>query len=217
MLDAEALKQAVLQGDRDLVLALVTRALDEGVGPAEILNDGLLPGMDVVGRRFGAKETFISEVLLSARAMHTGLAVLKPALARVQLGAGPRPVVVLGTVKGDLHDIGKNLVAMMLEGAGFEVVDLGINVSNEKFAQAIRTHRPAVVGLSALLTTTMRQMRQTIEELRRAGVMDGVKTIIGGAPVTQEFANTIGADGYAPDAPAAVGAVKRLVAASAHT
>ncbi len=214
MLDTEGLKQAVLQGDRDVVLALVTRALDEGVGPAEILNDGLLPGMDVVGKRFGAKETFISEVLLSARAMHTGLAVLKPALARTQGGAGPKAVVVLGTVKGDLHDIGKNLVAMMLEAGGFEVVDLGINVSNEKFAQAIRTHRPAVVGLSALLTTTMRQMRQTIEELRRSGMMDGVKTIIGGAPVTQEFANTIGADGWAPDAPAAVAAVKRLVASS---
>jgi 5-methyltetrahydrofolate--homocysteine methyltransferase len=154
---------------------------------------------------------FISEVLLSARAMHTGLGLLKPALARVSGGSGPKPVVVLGTVKGDLHDIGKNLVAMMLEAAGLTVVDLGTNVGTDKFAQAIREQRPAVLGLSALLTTTMRQMRQTIEELRRAGLMDGVKTVIGGAPVTREFAETIGADGYAADAPSAVVVVKQLL------
>jgi 5-methyltetrahydrofolate--homocysteine methyltransferase len=211
MFDRERMKEAVLQGDRDAVQALVSAALTGGADPVAILNEGLLAGMEVVGKRFGAKEMFISEVLLSARAMHTGLALLKPALARVSADTGPKPVVVLGTVKGDLHDIGKNLVAMMLEAAGVTVVDLGTNVATDKFAQAIREQRPAVLGLSALLTTTMRQMRQTIEELKRAGLMDGVKTVVGGAPVTREFAETIGADGYAPDAPSAVVVVKQLL------
>ena len=212
MLDAERFEAAILQGDREASRALVAAALEAGEEPVAILNDGLLPAMDVVGRRFGAKTMFISEVLLAARAMHAGLDLLRPRLALLRDPAGPRRVVVLGTVKGDLHDIGKNLVAMMLEGGGFEVVDLGTNVGTERFAQAIREHRPSVLGLSALLTTTMRQMRQTIEDLRRAGVMDGVKTMIGGAPVTQQFADTIGADGYAADATGAVATVKKLLA-----
>jgi 5-methyltetrahydrofolate--homocysteine methyltransferase len=211
MLDAEALGQAVIEGDRDRVAALVSAALAAGVGAVEILNRGLLPGMDAVGRRFGAKQMYISQVLLAARAMHVGLGLLKPALARETAGTGSKPVVVLGTVKGDLHDIGKNLVTMMLEAGGFAVVDLGTNVSTDRFAQAIREHQPAVVGLSALLTTTMRQMRETLQELRRAGVMEGVKTVIGGAPVTREFAVSIGADGYASDAPGAVAEIKRLL------
>ncbi len=211
MLDAEALKQAVLEGDREAVQALASSALAAGVPPADILDHGLMPGMEVVGKRFGTKEMFISEVLLAARAMHAGLAVLKPALGGAEVGGGPKPVVVLGTVRGDLHDIGKNLVAMMLEAGGFAVVDLGTNVSTAKFTQAIRDHRPAVLGLSALLTTTMREMRSTIEGLRRAGVMGSVKTIVGGAPVTEEFARTIGADGWAPDAPTAVATMKRLL------
>ena len=211
MLDTEGLGQAVLEGDRARVEALLTTALAAGVGPVEILNQGLLPAMDVVGKRFGTKQMYISEVLLSARAMHVGLELLKPALAREGTQPGPKPVVILGTVKGDLHDIGKNLVTMMLEAGGLEVVDLGTNVSTDKFAQAIRDHRPAVVGLSALLTTTMRQMRDTLQELRRRGLLDGVKTMIGGAPVTKEFAATIGADGYASDAPGAVAEVKRLL------
>ena len=214
MADMAALGQAVLEGNRDRVEALVSEALAAGVGALEILNRGLLSGMDVVGTRFGAKQMFISEVLLSARAVHTGLDLLKPALARETTQAGPKPVVVLGTVKGDLHDIGKNLVTMMLEAGGFVVVDLGTNVSTDKFAQAIRDHRPAVLGLSALLTTTMRQMRETLAELKRQGIMDGVKTVIGGAPVTKEFAATIGADGYASDAPGAVAEIKRLLAHS---
>jgi 5-methyltetrahydrofolate--homocysteine methyltransferase len=213
MFDAEALKQAVLEGNRDRVAALVSSALAAGVGAVEVLDQGLLPGMDIVGRRFGAKEIYLSEVLLSARAMHAGMALLKPALAREGAPTGPKPVVVLGTVKGDLHDIGKNLVRMMLEAGGFEVVDLGTNVSTDRFAQAIREHRPAVLGLSALLTTTMRQMRETLRELGQRGLMDGVKTMIGGAPVTREFAATIGADGYAPDAPGAVAEARRLVGA----
>ena len=211
MLDAKAFENAILQGDRDAVRALVSAALEAGADPARILNDGLLPAMDVVGQRFGAKTMFISEVLLSARAMHAGLGLLRPLLLQGRDAAAQRRVVVLGTVKGDLHDIGKNLVVMMLEGGGFDVVDLGTNVGTERFIQAIKEHRPSVVGLSALLTTTMRQMRQTLEELRKAGVMDGVKTMIGGAPVTQEFADTIGADGYAPDATGAVATVKKLL------
>jgi 5-methyltetrahydrofolate--homocysteine methyltransferase len=210
--DAEGLKRAVMEGDREGVAARVAAALAAGAGAPEILNGGLLPAMDVIGQRFGAKEMFISEVLLAARAMHAGLSLLKPALARAGGGADRKPVVVLGTVRGDLHDIGKNLVAMMLEAGGFQVVDLGTNVPPARFVQAVREHRPAVVGLSALLTTTMREMRTTVEELRRAGVLDGVKTIVGGAPVTREFAETIGADAYAADAPGAVATLKRLLA-----
>jgi 5-methyltetrahydrofolate--homocysteine methyltransferase len=206
-----ALRDAVIRGDRDAVRTLVTEELAAGVDPAAVLDRGLLPAMDVVGQRFGAKTMFISEVLLTARAMHTGLEVLKPALQRAPAHQGPRPVVVLGTVKGDLHDIGKNLVAMILEAGGFEVIDLGTNVSTGQFAQAIRDRQPAIVGLSALLTTTMRQMRQTIEELRRNGLAEGVKIVVGGAPVTREFAETIGADGYASDAAEAVAMARQLV------
>jgi 5-methyltetrahydrofolate--homocysteine methyltransferase len=212
MLQAKEFEAAVLQGDRDAVRALVSGALASGAEPVRILNEGLLPAMEVVGQRFGAKTMYIGGVLLSARAMHAGLGLLRPLLVQGRDPAGPRRVVVLGTVKGDLHDIGKNLVAMMLEAGGFDVVDLGTNVGPEKFVQAIRQHRPAVVGLSALLTTTMRQMRQTIQDLRNAGVMDGVKTMVGGAPVTQEFADTIGADAYAPDAAGAVATLKKLLA-----
>jgi len=211
MLDAEGLREAVLSGDRDAVRTRVDAALAAGADAVEILDSGLLPAMDVVGKRFGAKEIYISDVLLSARAMHAGLALLKTALGRSEAGAAAKPVVVLGTVKGDLHDIGKNLVAMMLEAGGFQVVDLGTNVSAEKFVQAARDHGAAVVGLSALLTTTMREMRQTIVALGRAGGAAPVKTVVGGAPVTQEFADTIGADGWAPDAPAAVATIRRLL------
>ncbi|MBI1736017.1 MAG: corrinoid protein [Candidatus Rokubacteria bacterium] len=212
MLDLEGLRRAVTEGNRDAVQALVSAGLAAGVPAIDILNEGLLPAMEVVGKRFGAKEMFISEVLLTARAMHTGLALLKPSLGHADGAGGARPVVVLGTVRGDLHDIGKNLVAMMLEAGGFEVVDLGTNVSADKFVQAARQHRPAVIALSALLTTTMREMRQTLEVLRRAGVVDGVKMVVGGAPVTEEFAKTIGADGWAPDAPTAVTKIRALLA-----
>ena len=211
MLDVEGLSRAILKGDRDAVRTLTAAALEAGEDAKVILNRGLLPPMDVVGVRFGDKKIFINEVLLSARAMHTGLGLLRPVLAKSRDHSGPRRVLVLGTVKGDLHDIGKNLVAMMLEGAGFDVVDVGANAGTDLFIQAIKEHRPSIVGMSALLTTTMRQMRVTLEDLRQKGVLDGVKTIIGGAPVTQEFADTIGADGYAPDATAAVAKVRRLL------
>ena len=212
MLDVEGLKQAVLEGNRETVDALVERALAAGVPAADVLNQALLPAMDVVGKRFGAREMYISEVLLSARAMHTGLGRLKPFLGASDGSGVAKPVVVLGTVRGDLHDIGKNLVAMMLEAGGFKVVDLGTNVKPETFVAAVKQHQPAVVALSALLTTTMREMKNTLETLRKAGVMDGVKTIVGGAPVTQDFARTIGADAWAPDAPTAVATVREHVA-----
>ena len=212
MLQPSEFEAAVLRGDRDAVRALVSGALAAGAEPARVLHEGLLPAMDVVGRRFAAKTIFLGDVLLAARAMHDGLALLRPLLVQGRDPAAPRRVVVLGTVKGDLHDIGKKLVAIMLEAGGFEVVDLGTNVTPGKFAEAIGQHRPVAVGLSALLTTTMRQMRQTIQALRDAGVMDGVKTMIGGAPVTQEFADTIGADAYAPDAAAAVATLNKLLA-----
>ena len=212
--DYPVMARALILGDKDTVAKKTREGLDLAMDPKDLIFRGLIPGMDVVGEKFRRNEYYVPQVLLSARAMYAGLDLLKPLITQAG-GAGQNlGVVVIGTAQGDLHYIGKNLVAMMLEAGGFEVVDLGINVSNEKFAQAIRTHRPAVVALSALLTTTMRQMRQTIEELRRSGMMDGVKTIVGGAPVTQEFANTIGADGYAPDAPTAVAAVTRLVASS---
>jgi 5-methyltetrahydrofolate--homocysteine methyltransferase len=212
MFDEERLTQAVLDGDRDTVRTLVSAALEAGMDAVKVLTTGLLPAMEIVGQRFGAKQIYIVEVLLSARAMHAGLALIRPALTASQAELAARPVVVLGTVKGDLHDIGKNLVAMMLEAGGFTVVDLGTNVSAERFVAAVKEHHASVIGLSALLTTTMREMRQTIEAVRRASVTDGVKIVIGGAPVTQEFADTIGADAYAPDAPTAVGAVRGLLA-----
>jgi 5-methyltetrahydrofolate--homocysteine methyltransferase len=211
MLPMERLNDAVLAGDRDAVQTLVPDALAAGADPLDVLNTGLLPAMDIVGQRFGAKTMYIGEVLLAARAMQTGLRILRPLLASVTDASGSRPVVVLGTVQGDLHDIGKNLVGIMLEAGGFTIVDLGTNVSAGKFIQAVNEHRPSIVALSALLTTTMRQMRQTIAELRQAGVGHGVKIIVGGAPVTKEFAETIGADGYAPDGPTAVATVRRLL------
>jgi 5-methyltetrahydrofolate--homocysteine methyltransferase len=212
MLDEEGLRQAVVKGDRDTARTLVSAALEAGVDAVVILDRGLLPGMDVVGKRFGAKEIYISDVLLAARAMHAGLALIRPALASSAAAGEAKPVVVLGTVRGDLHDIGKNLVAMMLEAGGFTVVDLGTNVSAEKFVQAAREHHARVVGLSALLTTTMREMRHTLAAIRGAAGLEAVRTIIGGAPVTQEFADTIGADGWAPDAPTTVTRIKEMLA-----
>jgi 5-methyltetrahydrofolate--homocysteine methyltransferase len=169
--------------------------------------------MNEVGRRFKNNEFYVPEVLIAARAMHAAMDVLKPLLAASDVQ--PVGTVVIGTVKGDLHDIGKNLVAMMLEGGGFNVIDLGVDVSPEKFLQAVREHKPNIVGLSALLTTTMPAMKTTIEALKEAGVRDQVKVIIGGAPVTQRFADEIGADGYAPDAASAVDVARQLLGIAA--
>jgi len=216
MADMKAIADAIIGGKRAEVVELVKKALAEKVGPAKILNEGLIAGMNVVGAKFKANEFYVPEVLIAARAMSNAkdpknpgaMEILGPELVK----AGVKPVAkfVIGTVKGDLHDIGKNLVAMMMKGAGFEVIDAGIDVSAEKFVQVVKTSGAKVVGLSALLTTTMPQMKTVITGLKEAGLSD-VKVMIGGAPVTQSYADEIGAQGYAPDAASAVDVAKKLV------
>jgi 5-methyltetrahydrofolate--homocysteine methyltransferase len=207
----EELAQALINGNAPKTKELAQKAVDEGIAPGKVLNEGLIVGMNEVGRRFKNNEFYVPEVLIAARAMHAGMDVLKPLLSEAE--AASAGTVLIGTVKGDLHDIGKNLVAMMLEGAGFNVVDLGVDVSPEKFLEAVRDHKPKVVGLSALLTTTMPAMKTTIEALKEAGVRESVKIMIGGAPVTQRYADEIGADGYAPDAASAVDVARSLAGA----
>jgi 5-methyltetrahydrofolate--homocysteine methyltransferase len=196
------------EGEDQEVAALVQQALDEGVDAAEILQGGLIAGMDEVGRDFKAGDLFVPEVLIAARAMHAGMAVLRPLLAEGDVPSAGK--YVIGTVKGDLHDIGKNLVRMMLEGAGFEMVDLGTDVESQAFVDAVSEHRPQLLGMSALLTTTMVQMKTTIEALEEAGLRDSVKIMVGGAPVTDAFAQEIGADAYAADAASAVDVARGL-------
>ena len=196
-------------GENEVVAELVQQALDQGMDPHEILQGGLIAGMDEVGKDFKADVLYMPEVLIAARAMHAGMDVLRPLLAESDVaGAGK---YLIGTVEGDLHDIGKNLVRMMLEGAGFETVDLGKDVKAETFVAAVREHQPNILGLSALLTTTMPAMRTTIEALEEAGLRDSVKIMIGGAPVTVAFAEEIRADAYAPDAATAVDVARDLV------
>jgi 5-methyltetrahydrofolate--homocysteine methyltransferase len=198
---------AVLAFDEATVKAKTQAELDAGVDIQEILNDGLISAMDEVGEKFSSGELFVPEMLMAAQAMKSGLALLKPLLAEgTNQGRG---TVVIGTVKGDLHDIGKNLVSMMIEGAGFDVVDLGVDVDSEAFVTAAAENKADVIALSALLTTTMPAMQATVTAVKEAGLT--VKTIIGGAPVTQAFADQIGADGYSADAPRAVKLVKKLV------
>jgi 5-methyltetrahydrofolate--homocysteine methyltransferase len=195
-------------GEDKEVAALVQQALDQGMDPHEVLQGGLIAGMDEVGKDFKADILYMPEVLIAARAMHAGMDVLRPLLAEGDAtGAGK---YLIGTVEGDLHDIGKNLVRMMLEGAGFETVDLGKDVPPEAFVTAVREHQPKILGLSALLTTTMPGMKGTIEALEEAGLRDSVKVMVGGAPVTAAFAEEIGADAYAPDAASAVDVARDL-------
>lgn len=196
-------------GDDQKVAQLVQQALDEGMAPGEVLNGGLIAGMDEVGKDFKAGELFVPEVLIAARAMHAGMGILRPLLAEADVPTAGR--YIIGTVKGDLHDIGKNLVKMMLEGAGFETIDLGTDAGPDDYVNAVREHQPQLLGMSALLTTTMINMRSTIEALEEAGLRDSVKIMIGGAPVTAAYANEIGADGYAPDAASAVDIARELV------
>ena len=197
------------KGEDRIVAVLVQQGLDQGITPAEILKGGLIAGMDEVGRDFKAGDLFAPEVLIAARAMHVGMDILRPLLAESDvLTAGK---YVIGTVQGDLHDIGKNLVKMMLEGAGFETIDLGTDVKPDDFVAAVRKHQPQLLGMSALLTTTMPGMKATIEALEEAGLRDAVKIMVGGAPVTAAFAEQIGADAYAPDAATAVDVARSLV------
>jgi 5-methyltetrahydrofolate--homocysteine methyltransferase len=209
MVDQEKYYQALSAGKMDEVKSLTQKALDAGDPPEKILKEGLIKAMDRIGVLFKNNEIYIPEVLIAARAMHAGLGVLKPILAKSNTSAAAK--IVIGTVKGDLHDIGKNLVGMMLEGAGFEVIDIGIDAPPEKFIQAAKDHKANVIGMSALLTTTMMQMKGTVEALQAAGLKGKVKTMVGGAPVTDEFARQIGADGYAADAASAVGKLKELL------
>jgi 5-methyltetrahydrofolate--homocysteine methyltransferase len=207
----EIIREGIMDGDMHLVEAKVQEALDEGVAASEILNEGLIKAMGEVGRLFEEGEYFVPEMLIAARAMKAGLAVLKPKL--VDADIKPVGKVAAGTVKGDLHDIGKNLVCMMLEGAGFEILDLGTDVGPEQFVDSVKSQGVGVICMSALLTTTMPNMKNTVDALTEAGVRDSVKVLIGGAPVTQAYADEIGADGYAPDASRAATLAKQLLAA----
>jgi 5-methyltetrahydrofolate--homocysteine methyltransferase len=207
----EQISTAVIEGDLDAIQDLTEDALDDDISAEEILNKGLMPGMDYVGVEFRAGNMFVPEVLRSARTMQSSMDILKPLLA--EAGAKMMGKVLLGTVKGDLHDIGKNLVGMMCEGAGFEVKDIGKDIAPEVFVDAVKEYEPDVLGMSALLTTTMRSMESTIKVLEEAGLRDKVKVMIGGAPVTQSFADQIGADGYASNAAAAAELAKKFVGA----
>ena len=200
---------AIIEGQSALVQEKVNAALAAGVDASIILNDGMISAMAEIGQLFQEGECFVPEMLIAARAMQTGMALIKPSLK--EAGAKSAGKIVIGTVKGDLHDIGKNLVAMMLEGAGFEIVDLGTDVSPEKFIAAVRETNPQIVAMSALLTTTMLAMETTLTALKDAGVREQVKVMIGGAPITQDYAHRIGADGFSPDASRAVAVAKSLI------
>jgi 5-methyltetrahydrofolate--homocysteine methyltransferase len=209
MMDRDKFYALLSQGKMDEVKKLTQEALERGESPDVILKQGLIRAMEQIGVRFKNGEIFIPEVLIAARAMYAGMAVLKPILSKSNSPMSGK--IVIGTVKGDLHDIGKNLVIMMLEGGGFEVLDLGVDVPPEKFLKAVNEHHPQVVAMSSLLTTTLNEMKSTIDVLQQAGLKGRVKIIVGGAPVTEKFANEIRADAYAPDAASAVDAVKSLL------
>ncbi len=201
--------EATLAGDQGKVSALTKQAIDEGIEPDRIIQEGLIAAMVVVGKEFGEGKIYIPEMLIAARAMKSGLEVVKPFLVGGKMKSIAK--VVLGTVKGDLHDIGKNLVGMMLEGFGVEVIDLGVDVSPEKFVEALKTHQPQFVCMSALLTTTMTSMEVTIKALEESGLRQNVKVLVGGAPVTQAFANEIGADGFGSSASEAMDLIKEAL------
>ncbi|HUT85135.1 MAG TPA: corrinoid protein [Thermodesulfobacteriota bacterium] len=201
--------EGLAEGEADKIEILTQEALRQGLSPEIILRQGLIAGMNTIGERFKCGELFVPEVLLAARAMQAGMNILKPKL--VQTGIEPVGKIIIGTVKGDLHDIGKNLVAMMLEGAGFEIIDLGIDTAPERFIQEVKDKKPQIVALSALLTTTLPMMKATIELLKAEGLEGTVKVLVGGAPLSQRYADEIGADGYAPDAVSAVAKARELI------
>ena len=213
MSNLQQMHKDLYEGNADAVKAGVQTALAEGMSAQDILNNGLLAGMDRVGCDFKAGDLYIPEVLMCANAMHAGLGVLRPLLAESR-GGGQSLLgkIVIGTVHGDMHDIGKNLVSMMLEGAGFEVIDLGIDVAPDKFIQAVRAQQPKIIGMAAMLTTTMPVMKTVIEALKEAGLRGKVKVLVGGAPVTSAFAKQIGADAYAPDVATAIDVARGLAA-----
>ena len=204
----EKMAEKLIAGKEDEVKALTQEALDKGVSARNILDNGLLAGMDVVGQRFKAGDMFIPEVLLCARCMHGAMDIIKPLLSEAD--AAGMGTYLIGTVEGDLHDIGKNLVSMMLQGAGFQVIDLGTNITAQQFVDAVKEHQPDILGMSALLTTTMPRMEETIQALKEAGVRDGLKIMAGGAPVTQDFVEKIGGDAYGANAASATEKAKEL-------
>jgi len=210
MVSYDTLVEAVIKGDINVVESEVNKALSEGAEARSILTKGLIGGMSIVGERFKAGDMFLPEVLVCANAMHKGLGIVKPLLAKSGQKAVGR--VVIGTVAGDIHDIGKRIVGFLLEGGGFEVIDLGVNVPDESFAQTVEEHNPDILGMSALLTTTMPNMGKVIELLKEKRLRDKVKIIVGGASVTEQFAESIGADGYAPEATSALEWVKKAIA-----
>ncbi|MFP4106915.1 MAG: corrinoid protein [Phycisphaerae bacterium] len=210
MADLQGIADALIRGNRNGVVELTEQALKEGVSPKEVLDQGLVAGMDVVGRRFKNNEIYVPEVLIAARAMKAGMELLQPKL--VEAGVEPIGTIVLGTVKGDLHDIGKNLVGMMLTGGGLRVIDAGTDVPAEKFVELCKENNARIVAMSALLTTTMPQMAEVVKALKDSGIE--VKTMIGGAPVTQSYADEIGADGYSADAASAVDLARELISAA---
>jgi 5-methyltetrahydrofolate--homocysteine methyltransferase len=211
MEELKKLYDAILNGNFKIARELTQQALNAGIDPQVLVQEQMIPAMDEVGRRYEANEYFVPELLISARAMKASLELIRPLLTAQ--GAEPAGRVAIGTVKGDLHDIGKNLVAAMLEGAGFEVIDLGVDVSPDKFIAAVNEKNAGLVAMSALLTTTMNSMKTTVEAIKAAGVRDKVKIMIGGAPVTQKYADEIGADGYSTNANSAVALARKLVAA----
>jgi 5-methyltetrahydrofolate--homocysteine methyltransferase len=204
----QKISEELQAGNYQEVPKLIQEALNAKIPPAKILSDGLVAGMDIVGDKFRRDELFMPEVLISAKAMQAGMDVLRPKL--IEAGVKLAGSIVLGTVKGDLHDIGKNLVGMLMEGAGFQVIDLGIDVASEKFIEAVKSQKPNLLGLSALLTTTMPKMKEVMESLVEAGIRESIKVMVGGAPVTEKFAKDIGADAYAPDAASAVEKAREL-------
>jgi len=210
MADLKELYDAVVNGDAKATHSITQQAIQDGVDPLKLVNEYMIPAMDEVGRRFEANEYFVPELLISARAMKASLDIIRPLLTA--RGDKPAGKVAIGTVKGDLHDIGKNLVASLLEGGGFEVIDLGVNVTPEKFIETVKDKNANIIAMSALLTTTMPAMRTTIEALKQAGVRAQVKVLIGGAPITQKYADEIGADGYSETAVGAVALAKKAVA-----
>ena len=209
MIDLNSMSEALQRGDAEKVEELVRKALEENLTPKKILEDGLIKGMDIIGAKFKKNEVYVPEVLIAARAMHAGMDILRPKLTE----AGVKDIgkVVMGTVKGDLHDIGKNLVEMMLEGAGFNVIDLGVDVSADKYVEAVKDHQPDILAMSALLTTTMIYMGEVIKALNDVGLRNKLKIMVGGAPITQDYADQIGADGYSPDAASAVDKAKVFI------
>ena len=212
MPDLKQLYESVVSGDAKATQAITKQALADGVDPLKLVNEYMVPAMDEVGRRFEANEYFVPELLISARAMKAALEIIRPLLTA--RGDQPLGRVAIGTVKGDLHDIGKNLVGSLLEGGGFEVIDLGVNVTPEKFIATINEKKANIIAMSALLTTTMPSMKTTIDALKQAGVRNKVKVLIGGAPITQKYADEIGADGYSENAVGAVALAKKAVTAA---